>query len=160
MTFKVDGANGLIFPDSSTQAVAGKVLQIVSARNTTATTTSSTTFVTTNFSVSITPKFATSKILVICAGGCFRASSSYNQAFLTLYRNNTTNLGDTTSGMCRGDVGAAASQCDFPVSMSYYDSPATTSATTYTVYVHTDSSTTTFGLDSSPTTLTAMEIAA
>jgi hypothetical protein len=95
----------------------------------------------------------------LCSGGYLRASANYNQAFLTIYRNNTTNLGATTAGLMKGDAGVAASQVDVPVAMSYYDSPATTSSTTYTVYIHTDSSTSSFGLDSSPTTLVAMEIA-
>ena len=137
---------------------AGSVLQVVSARNTSSTTTSSTTFVTTGFSASITPTKSTSKILVLCSGGYLRASGNYNQAFLTIYRG-ATNLGDTTSGLMKGDAGVAASQVDVPVAMSYYDAPATTSSTTYTVYLHTDSSTSSFGLDSSPTTLMLMEIA-
>jgi len=159
MSMIIDGTNGLTFNNSTTQASAGQVIQVVSARNTTATTTASTTWVTTNFSVSITPKFSTSKILVICAGGYLRASGNYNQAFLTIYRG-STNLGATGKGIQVGDAGVAASQVDVPVSMGYYDSPATTSTTTYTVYLQTDSSTSSFGLDSVPTTLTAMEIAA
>lgn len=156
-TITVPNATGTMLTTGSPQS--GSVIQTVSARNTSSTTTASTTFVTTGFSASISPRFSTSKILVLCSGGYLRASGNYNQAFLTIYRN-STNLGDTTSGLMKGDAGVAASQVDVPVAMSYYDAPATTSSTTYTVYLHTDSSTSSFGLDSSPTTLMLMEIAA
>jgi hypothetical protein len=65
MTFIVDGTNGLTFNNATTQASAGQVLQVVSATNSTYTQIASTSFTDTGLTVSITPKFSTSKILVI-----------------------------------------------------------------------------------------------
>jgi hypothetical protein len=158
MSMIIDGTNGLTFNNSTTQASAGSVIQTVSAVNTSATTTSSGTFVTTGFSVSITPKFSTSKIFVSISGGYARVSSSNNFVSLTIYRN-STNLGAASRGLYQAGS-STSSGGDFPVAMSYYDSPATTSSTTYTIYIHTDSGTSSFGLDSCPNTLTVMEIAA
>ena len=156
MTMIIDGTNGLTFNNGSTQVSAGQVLQVVSASITSATTTASTTFVTTGLATTITPKFSTSKILILLAGGYTRVGSVNNSANVTGYRGGT-NLGGASRGLYQV---TNAAQTDFPNSINYYDSPATTSSTTYTVYIHTDSSTSSFGLDSIPCTLTLLEIAA
>ena len=65
MTFVVDGTNGLTFPNSTTQASSGVVLQVVSATSTTAFSTASSSYVSTGFSATITPKFSTSKVLIL-----------------------------------------------------------------------------------------------
>lgn len=135
---------------------AGSVLQVVSSSTTTSTATTSTSFVTTSLNAVITPTNATSKILVIVAGGVTRTSST-NQGYLTVYRN-ATNLGDVNRGLYQ--IANYAGSADFPISISYYDAPTTTSSTTYTVYVRTGSSTTTFQIDAAPCTITIMEIAA
>jgi Zn-dependent alcohol dehydrogenase len=156
MSMIIDGTNGLTFNNATTQASAGQVLQVVSASITSATTTSSTSFVTTGLAATITPKFSTSKILILLAGGYTRVGSVNNSANVTVYRG-ATNLGGVSRGLYQA---SNASQTDFPNSINYYDSPSTTSATTYTVYIHTDSATSSFGLDSIPCTLTLLEIAA
>ena len=137
------------------QLPAGTVLQMVSTSTVTSTSTTSTSFVTTALTASIIPTSATSKIFIIIAGGVIRTSSS-NQGYLTVYRN-STNLGDVNRGLYQ--IGSTGST-DFPISISYYDAPATTLSTTYSVYVRTSGSTTTFEVDAATCTLTLMEIAA
>jgi hypothetical protein len=49
---------------------------------------------------------------------------------------------------------------DYTPSLSVYDSPSTTSSTTYTLYIRTSSSTIGYELDTVPCTMTLMEISA
>lgn len=140
MTTIIDGTAGITFPvvaggTSAVQASSGKVLQVVQATlDNVATTTTSTSFVTTSFSATITPSSSTSKVLVIVTGGSiFCGNTAGVQYFGTIYRNNTTNLGNASYGLERfttpgGNYSLA------PHSMSILDSPATTSSTTYTPY--------------------------
>jgi hypothetical protein len=130
MTMIIDGTNGLTFNDSSTQASAGKVLQVVNATYATSTTRSSSTFADTGLTASITPKFATSKILVfvnLC--GCGKRTNNTSLG-LKLVRNSTDILkidenGGYTDNTNRIEIGS--------ISATYLDSPATTSSTTYKV---------------------------
>ena len=134
------------------------VLQVVSANTTTSTATTSTSFVTTGFSASITPTSASSKILIQVFGGVTRTTAN-NQAITTIYRG-ATNLGDATRGMYQVANYATTGAGDFPMSLGYYDSPATTSSTTYTLYIKTSAGTATFEIDAATCTMTLMEIAA
>jgi hypothetical protein len=127
MTMIIDGTNGLTFNNSTVQASAGQVLQMVNATTSTASTTTSTTFTATALTASITPKFATSKILVLVNGVAFVTLTNY--AYYTIAKG-TTVLSSGSSGLAAiyNNDGAV------PLSMSYLDSPATTSSTSYTVY--------------------------
>jgi hypothetical protein len=138
---------------------AGCVLQVVSAVFTATTGTTSTSFVSTVTTASITPKSATNKIYIMASGPSFSLGASY--AITTLYRNNTTNLGSGGfSGL--GITGNNPGTYDTSVAFNYLDSPTTTSATTYTVYLRTNSSAAAYWGDvgAVPTTITLMEIAA
>jgi hypothetical protein len=165
MTFIVDGTSGLTFPNSTVQASAGTVLQVVTANRTTSASTSSTSPVTTGFTVSITPKFATSQILLISTATVGHTATNIQKfAFArgSTVLNNTNGNGGVY-GIFSGSL-ANPQQQGFPWSMSYIDSPATTSATTYAVYFWTDANTVTFnargGLDLvGVATITALEIA-
>lgn len=133
---------------------SGTVLQVVSANTTTSTSTSSTSFVATNLAATITPISTSSKIFIIVAGGAIRAGSG-NQIYMTVYRG-ATNLGNANRGLSQMNGNASN---DYTPALSYYDGPATTSPTTYTVYVATSSSTVNFEVDTVPCTMTLMEIA-
>jgi len=111
----------------------GSILQVVSA-NLTATqiSTTSTSFVTTNFSASITPSSATSKVYVVFMGENLNTSGA-QYGMQTLYRN-STNLGGS-EGMVQNNNNSAW----LPFTISYVDSPATTSSTTYAIYQRTSS---------------------
>jgi hypothetical protein len=158
MTMIIDGTNGLTFNNSTTQASAGKVLQVVNATSNSNITTTSTSFVSTNFSISITPKFSTSKILLLVNGGSGYVSASSVSMWCTIYRN-STNIGDATNGLERFFATNTAFLA--PHSMCVFDSPATTSSTTYTCYFKSSSSTAVDFLVSDRGTLsfTALEIA-
>jgi hypothetical protein len=144
----------------SAQLPAGSVLQVVSANTASIASTSSTSFVTTSFSVSITPKFSTSKIIVMLAGGNFDNNSTSNAGiYYTFYRNNTTNLG-STDGIGITKTVSARILC--AGSLLVYDAPATTSATTYTLYIKAEAGQLVYfnNVGGLLATLIAMEIAA
>jgi hypothetical protein len=110
----------------------GKVLQVVQGTTSTATTTTSSSFVASNLAVTITPSSATSKVLVMYAM-CNQTvgSGTYGDYQLALYRGGTAvwNIGNSSTGDFPSFV--AVTKYD---SGQYLDSPATTSATTYTMY--------------------------
>jgi hypothetical protein len=127
MTFIVDGTNGLTFPNSTIQASAGQVLQVVQTVNSTTYSSNSSSYVTTTgMSVSITPKFATSKILVLMKINCSGSVSGVITLSSRLVR------GATVLGTAIQSTNATAS-ISFASErfINYLDSPATTSSTTY-----------------------------
>jgi len=150
MSMIIDGTNGLTFNNATTQASAGNVLQVVNATLNSLVSTTSTTYVSTTLAASITPKFSTSKILILVAGvgsASVAATSRY-----TIFKN-STNLAST-------NFSSITSNSDTPLTISFLDSPATTSSTTYTVYYAASSSGTAYFNDSGYTsTITLMEIA-
>jgi len=139
------------------EAGGGKVLQVVSASDTTNRTVSSSSFTSTTVSASITPASASNKILILVSG-MMSINTSQAYAYLTVYRGGT-DLASTTNGfsgaMYQGDspvnVNSAA------VNVSFLDSPSTTSSTTYTVYTRTNAGACNFGV-SSKQTVTLLEI--
>ncbi len=112
----------------------GKIIQIVN--NTTplaryqATVTA---FTDTGFSVTITPKFANSKIKIDVSSTVY-ATAHY--AYLDIYRNGTTSL---SGGVANGLTGGVAYFQTYwqNVSVFAFDSPNTTSAVTYNIYAKT-----------------------
>ena len=60
-------------------------------------TTTSTSFADMSYSVSITPHFSNSIMLVEWQGIAQQPNTHHSVSIITVYRNNTTNLGDTTS---------------------------------------------------------------
>jgi hypothetical protein len=105
----------------------GSVLQVISSTDSTERNTTSTSFGTASntLSVTITPTSATSKIFIICNTGVFKATAG--SGYLTIYRG-ATNLGGS-GGMAQFQQAIYSSSC-----ISFLDSPATTSATTYQLY--------------------------
>jgi len=132
MSMIIDGTNGLTFNNATTQASAGSVLQVVSLTNSTQVSTTSTSYITTGLTVSITPKFSTSKVLIIVNYTCYNASLN-NGDYHTIYRN-STNLATGGTPAFVQSYANLANNFAFQVAMSHVDSPATTSATSYTAY--------------------------
>ena len=131
MTTIIDGSAGITFPNgSNAQAAPSKVLQVVNATYATQSSTAGTSFVTTNLTASITPLFSTSKILILSTVNTFETS---NSGYLTIYRG-ATNLG-TGSASALGQNYIGSGGINTTIVMNYLDSPATTSSTTYTVYM-------------------------
>jgi hypothetical protein len=154
---------------------AGSVLQVVSTTKTNTFTTSSTTFTTiTGLTASITPTSATSRILVI-VNVSGSQEVGVNDAFVGLFRNSTQiALGDAAGSRVRNSFQLNTSNAGWSTvgSVSFLDSPATTSAISYSVQARVPSSGTLYinrgntdsdsvsGAGRSVSTITVMEIAA
>jgi hypothetical protein len=134
---------------------AGSVIQVVSANDSANTITSSTSFVNTGLTVTITPTSSTSKIYVVATGGLDNSNTG-NYGYATITRNGL-NLGHVNHGFStiRSTARSLA-----PWAASFLDSPATTSALTYTVQIRADSGTIEFPGTFQTKTITVMEIAA
>ena len=139
----------------------GSILQVVSTTANTVASSTSSAFTSTGFGLTITPKFATSKILIIAnLCGCRSSSNSGVGGQHTLYRNNATNLGAGGGTFaCLGFGQSSATNLYTTINMTYLDSPATTSATTYTCYFATQTGTVTI-TDVGVSTFTLIEVAA
>ena len=139
---------------------AGSVLQVVTATYAVVTTSATSTFIDTGLTATITPKFSTSKILIfVNHPGCDKsAANAGNGMAVRVYRNGglVAYIGDYT-----GFTNTAIANY-FQMSGSYYDSPATTSATTYkTMFasLNSNASQVKAQADGIPSTITLMEIA-
>jgi hypothetical protein len=133
------GANNTVLTaDSSTAtglkwaaaAGGGKVLQVVAGTTSTQVSSSITAYADTGLTVSITPSSASSKVLVLVTqNGLMRSSNSSNNAiFLKLLRGATDIAQMFDTGLY---TDTALLVTGFSGSLSYLDSPATTSSTTY-----------------------------
>ena len=111
--------------------VPGTVLQVKTAVDTSLRTSTSQTFeVASNTAqVSITPFSSTSKFLITCRG-VISCNDGNDGWFTTIFRD-STNLGNSASGLSHGNSVPAVSVNFFPFSMTVLDSPATASAITY-----------------------------
>lgn len=140
------------------QGIASNVVQTVDTTNRS---TTSLTFVTSSVAVTITPSSVSNKVLV-SVGGLGGASAAQG-LFVTLKRGSTdlTPTGNTEmQGFVIADVNSTQS-----IGFSFLDSPATTSATTYTLFFRSNAGATVYlgrrGTDTlfnSPTIMTAQEI--
>lgn len=166
MAVTIDGTTGVSAVQAgavtTSDLPAGSVLQVVQALYSgSPVSTNSATPVTTNFSASITPSNASSKVLVIAnpswavnsagfANGTsvmhiYRGGSSRYQMYCRTFNYNNT------SGLYQNNAQA----------LIYLDSPATTSSTTYTLFIELVSgASTTFNSDGGFSSITLMEIAA
>lgn len=168
------GTNGQILTaDSSTAtgvkwatpAGGGKILQVVNATQTTQQSITSTSPVDTNISASITPSSASSKVLVqitlpIYLDGTGTAMSAGGR----LLRGATTIADYSTysfSGIFIGTAAGTGLTVYDTVTLTWLDSPATTSATTYKLQAQVSSGDTLYIAASSiPTSIILMEVAA
>lgn len=113
--------------------MAGHVIQTVRTEYRTYTNTQSTSYVSTGITATITPKFATSKILITpIIQGVFSTASQASIHF-SLYKGSSSIcvLGTSVGYNTAGD------EINYGIHSNVYqheDAPSTTSATTYTVY--------------------------
>jgi hypothetical protein len=137
----------------------GEVLQVVVGTTISPQTTTSTSFV--NFSAlntSITPTSSSSKILVIAGPlNVYNGATNANMQ-ITLYRA-STNLGGS-NGYFVYLYGSSSANYAYPTTITYVDSPATTSSVTYGIYGRTSSGTMDFNNGNSQLSMILMEIAA
>jgi len=110
---------------------AGTILQVVNATYATSTTTTSTTYQASGLTASITPTSSSNKILIAASVPYDTFGGTSNQATLTLYRGATNLM--TNGYSIIGGAGALNIQAGSS-GLSWLDSPATTSSTTYTIY--------------------------
>ena len=131
----------------------GKVLQVVTATDSTERSTTSTSYVTgsNTLSVSITPSSTSNKILILTSFLGFQATG---RGTWSLYRG-STNL--TTNGIMYNDYNASA--VNVYIGYSYLDSPSSTSSLTYQPYMKISTGTVYMNVNNSVGTITALEIA-
>lgn len=127
----VAGSSTITLPTTGgtirTTRTPGSTLQVVSANLVTVATTTSTSFVDTGLTATITPTSSSSKILIfVTASGLEKPSVANESISLSLVRNSTNIFGQTN---IMYSPTAMYFVCES--NMTYLDSPATTSATTY-----------------------------
>jgi 3D (Asp-Asp-Asp) domain-containing protein len=165
------GTNGQVLTADSTAstglkwaapASGGKLLQVVSAAYTTATSTTSTTLVDTGLNQSITPSAATSKVLVTVTIP-FGLSASINTAGgrFAIFRG-ATEIGNYSAAAQVYLANPTTPELYGTWSITYLDSPATTSSTNYKVQFLTRANSSTLSISNSScaSTITLMEIGA
>ena len=162
------GTNGQVLQADSTAATGlkwatpagggGKVLQVINASYATAVTSASNTFIDTGLTATITPTLSTSKILIFSFVE-LQKDSSNTWAATQLLRGATvissgTEYATFNNGTTIESVGASG--------LTYLDSPATTSATTYKMQFKSAGGTATVSAQngSGRSTITLMEIGA
>ena len=144
----------------------GGVIQVVQTDLPASFSTTSTSFVdVTNYNVTITPKFSTSKILVLVSCRCNQGSGSNVNARTSVdLKRGSTQIMNQFVGHFIGNSGTNDNNNYASVNMAKLDSPATTSATTYKVQIASDNSACTSSITggTSPvrSTITAMELSA
>jgi len=148
---QTNGSGVLSFAGVS--ASAGQVIQVVSATDETERSTTSTSFVTASntLSVTITPSSASNKIYLLCS--TVATKNTAGGGYITIYRG-ATNLG-TSQGLSRYNGGALGWK---GVPMSILDSPSSTSALTYQVYITSDDGNQFFINANTKASITAFEI--
>ncbi len=117
------------------------ILQISTGTSTTEFTTTSNSFQATNLSASITPKSTSSKILVFATGVLF-CNSAGASGYATLARGGTNLLAASGGAEIRS---SSTSAIQAPMTLLFFDSPASTSAQTYDVRIRNSDAASTVG---------------
>jgi hypothetical protein len=171
-TLDFTSASAAVFYKAAGAAAGGggKVLQVVFATRTTSVSVTGTTFTDTGLTATITPSLATSKVLVLVQQTAQNTATSADSSGLgiRLLRGATAidtphysgGSGGSLEFYSSGSTGVRAIGGILP--MTYLDSPATTSATTYKTQIASDSAGQTAQAQnsSSMSTITLLEIGA
>jgi len=130
----LDASEGFIPP-------AGSIVQVVntSGAGLSYTTTNSTSFVATNLQLNITPKYANSLLKIEASHSYWWSTSGLSAntyAAFTFYRDTTTNINTAHGGAATLEGGLSANNSlNRQVTYIAYDSPNTTNAVNYKVYM-------------------------
>jgi hypothetical protein len=148
----------------ATPAGGGKVLQVVQGISTTTTSLSSTTYTDTTLTASITPSSASSKVLclvMLSLSVTATVDGNGHGAFLRLMRGATAIVTNGRALLLSGST-ANDTLIQGITPITYLDSPATTSATTYKVQFACDAASTTIyaQIADVPSTIVLLEIGA
>jgi len=132
--------NKIVSPDGRTLLNStGSVIQVVSAVKTDVfSTTASTYTAVTGLSASITPNSASNKILVLVDFAAAVSDTHWDRVEWALFRGATqVYLGDASgsAGRATGKIPYSNASVQFRETCVFLDSPATTSSTTYQIYV-------------------------
>tara|TARA_R100000664_G_scaffold33221_1_gene49812 strand:+ start:573 stop:1055 length:483 start_codon:yes stop_codon:yes gene_type:complete len=140
--------------------LGGKVLQVVQDTSVAQQSTTSTSYVAVSgLTVNITPSAASSKVLVLVSGTLYKPSGAYG--LVTVYRD-STDISDS-SGTYRGFATqySSSSNAMSPTSISFLDTPNTTSQITYQLYFRASGGTSYWGEPSgTQSNIQAIEIGA
>jgi hypothetical protein len=151
-------ATGVPTSVASSALPAGTILQVVSATNGTAATSTTSTYVDTGLSATITPKSATSKILVLVSVPDGKTTGTSGAGIsLKIVRNSTDIFQfDQFGWWTNSDLYLNGTS-----SCNYLDSPATTSSTTYKIQfaASTTPATVRINRDSLTSSMTLLEVA-
>jgi hypothetical protein len=141
LVFTTGGANTVALTIDSTQNITttqkfasvsmptGTILQVVTTNDSAQRATPNSTMTASGMSVTITPKFSTSKIFVqVTTCGYINTDGS---GYYTIYRGSTNLAGSGNQLNILNVVDRYV-----PICMSYLDSPSTTSSTTYQIYFY------------------------
>ena len=175
MAITLGGTNPAVtFPDATVQNTsaivsgyvpyanlpAGSVLQVVQGTTTTQVSSSSSTYADTNVTASITPKFSTSKVLILITISGIGKDSSNTAINLKIQKNSSDLIAFNVNSI--GFTGGTGSNFPGSAAFNYLDSPATTSATTYKVQFASNNNTsnTFVQLNNGTSSITLLEIAA
>ena len=138
--FLISDAGVLKRLDASLIGGGGKVLQVISATDSTARITTSTSYVTASntLTANITPSATSSKVLIMLSGTAYNTGN--HNTYYTIYRDSTnvaSNSNANELSTVYGDAGVNA----VPLHISFLDSPSTTSQVTYQAYIKVNGST-------------------
>jgi predicted nucleotidyltransferase len=164
-TITVPAATGTMVTTATPQS--GSIIQVVQGTYSTQTQITSTSYTNTGLSVSITPKFATSKILVTINQNLYviRSTNAGISGNLQLLRAGSSVFDfGTVIEANAGTNGSGIIETWLNSSLMYLDSPATTSAITYSTQAKINTTANSASLyaqlASSPSLITLMEVAA
>ena len=128
--------NRIVPRDGLPSGSAGGIIQILQGSTNNRVETSSQSFVATNLSATITPRRSDNKVFIMVSGDC-NTNADDNEIFITIYRSigggTFSNIGDSNYGFACAM--SYSERLHSAVSINYLDSPATTSAVEYKVYV-------------------------
>jgi len=153
----IDLSQTFNFTGSVSGAGGGKVLQVVTEKFSTDTEISTTSY-SNVFSKSITPSSNTSKVLVLVSGGRWALYSSNSYEAMYSVRRDSTEIMHGLQVIRQVSVNIASGT----ISVSYLDSPSSSSSISYSLDAKTDNSSKAVAVCNaiSPITMTLMEIGA
>jgi len=160
--FLVSDAGTLKRIDYSLIKGSGKLLQVVTNEHATRFVTSSTSYVAaTGYTVVITPSATSSKIFLINSGGGGDTEAADRILYGTYYRTisggSATDIVSDAEGISQ--IYDDTDRVQAPLNMSFLDSPNTTSAITYQIYIKSNSGQVSYNNNEGKAQFTAFEIA-
>jgi hypothetical protein len=137
------------------------VLQVVQGTVASSTSTASTSFVYAGLTASITPSSASNKVLIITSITSAYLATSGQSINFTVYRNGS-NIAPSGSGLQQNliQLYSTASATQSNLSNSILDSPATTSAITYSIYFAVNTATGYYNANNQTSYIQLLEISA